>query len=322
MVLLKSLFSFKFSETDLQPLMEFQNIVRNDMVLRNFSQLALLNETLMRMMESRQRASVLALAVGPPASRNRPAEPRLSPGEAEATKKAETTKKAEATKNYAARLEATKTYIISYYNPQAGKTEVLETQSIACMKDDARQTVEETLGMQSLYPLYVFIAAPVMRQEIVPWRLEQILDQHEYGTPPPASPGGGVIPVRRIAQTQAEVTAAKKDVVTVKAAVAGSMVLKEKAGLAVGDEIMVLEEAVKALRAGETVDKALARLPPLTRARFTAAVRNKRLGTQAVVELLLSDASFLKTVKKKLQTFGLGDLATLVRMLRGLRKKK
>ncbi len=319
MVLLKSLFSFKFSEADLQPLMDFQNIVRNDAVLRNFYQQGLLNETLMRMMESRQRASVLALAVGPPVSRNRPAEPLLSTGGAEAVKKAE------AAKRYArsaGEAEATKTYIISYYNPQAGKTEVLETRSIACMKDDARQTVEETLGMQSLYPLYVFIAAPVMRQEIVPWRLEQILDQREYGTPPPASPGGGVIPVRRIAQTQAEITAAKKEAVTVKAAVAECMMLKEKAGLAVGDEIMVLEETVKALRSGETADKALARLPPLTRMRFTAALHNKRLGTQAVVEILLSDASFLKTVKKKLQTFGLGDLATLVRMLRGLRKRK
>lgn len=293
--LLKSLFAFKFSDTDLVPMMEFDNVVRNDSVLRYFSQHSLLEEQLLRMQRSQEQASVLAQAAGESASKTRTAETAS---------------------------ESTRTYVITYYNPEMHKAEVLEAKSSIHIQDDVKRTVEESLGMKSLYPLYTFIAAPIIRQEVVPWKLEQILAGREYATPPPFAGGAGAVPVRVVAQSQAEIVAAKKEAEIVKESAAEAIATKEKVALATDEEIIMLEEAVEALRKGDNAEKVLDRLPPLSRARYAAVLRRKRFGTQALIQLLVQDATFLKTVKEKLKALGFSDLVTMVRMLHDMQKKK
>jgi hypothetical protein len=299
--LLKSLFSFKFSESELAPLMEFANVARDDSVLRYFYQHGLLDEQLVRMQKSQEQASVLAQAAGISASRTRTADQRQA-GKAES--------------------ESARSYVITYYNPELHKAEVLEATSSIHIQDNVKRSVEESLGTQSLYPLYALIAAPLVRQEVVPWKLDQILSEREYVTPPPSSGGAGAIPVRMVAQSQAEITAARKEATIVKVSVAEAIATKEKATLATGEEIIMLEEVVAALRKGEDAEKVIERLPPLSRARYLAVLRRKRLGVQAVMQLLIRDATFLKTVKAKLKTLGLKDLAAMVKMLRDMQQKK
>ncbi|MDD5340626.1 MAG: hypothetical protein PHV13_05280 [Candidatus ainarchaeum sp.] len=301
MALLKALFAFSFSTADLLPMMDFENVVRNDSVLRYFSQQALLDEQLMRWQRSQEQASILAQAAGESASRTRTSEERHLGRDAEA--------------------ETTKTYVITYYNPETHKAEVLETKSHISIHDDVKRVIEESLGMQSLYPIYAFIGAPIIRQEVLPWKLEQILSQREYGTPPPSAGGAGPIPVRVVAQTQAEIVAAKKQADAVRESVARAVEMKAEAGRATDEEIIVLDEAVAAIRRGEDAEKSLERLPPLSRARYLAALRRRRLGVQVILQMLIRDTEFLKTVKKKLQALGFEDLVNLVRMLRELRKK-
>jgi hypothetical protein len=300
--LMKSLFSFSFSDAELAPMAQFEDIVQRDTVLRYFYQHSLLDEQLLRLQQSQEQAGVLAQAAGLSVNKTRTAD------EKHVGKMAES--------------ESTKTYVITYYNPELHKAEVLEEKSTIRIQDDVKRSVEESLGMKSLYPLYTFIAAPLIRQEVVPWKLEQILSEREYGTPPPSAGGAGAIPVLLVARSQAELAAAKKQATILKVSVAEAMAAKEKAVLMTDEEIIMLEEAVKALRGGEDVDKVLDRLPPLSRARYAAVLRRKQLGVQAVIQLLVQDASFLKNVKDKLKTLGRSDLATMVRMLRNLQKKE
>lgn len=293
MVLVKSLFSFRFSGTDLAPLMEFQDVARQDVVLRDFSLRSLLEESLMRMMEGQRQASVLAHAAGEAAGKARAAEHRHAAG------------------------APAKAYVIMYYNPETRKAEILEAAGPIRITDLPVRSVEESLAAQSLYPVYSFIAAPLLMEEILPWKLEQILSEREYGTPPPAASGAGIVPVRRVELTRAELDVERKRAEVVRAAASRAVVHKEEAELAAGEEIVVLEEAVRAIRGGMSPERALEKLPPLSRARYLIALRRKRLGVQVLTQMLLRDSGFLKTVKKKLETLSLEDLANIVRLLRG-----
>lgn len=69
------------------------------------------------------------------------------------------------------------TYKLTYYNPEMHKVEVLEASSAIKTKDVAQQMIEESVGRHSTYPLYSFIATPLIRKEIVPWKLEEILNE-------------------------------------------------------------------------------------------------------------------------------------------------
>jgi len=295
-------FIFKFSEIEMAPLREFEKLVLNDSVIRYFYQHSLLEEQILRWQAGQAQASVLAMAAGEFASRTRTAEERHAGMEAEAG--------------------TTKTYVITYYNPETHKAEVLETKSHIVIKDDAKRIVEEALGMQSFYPIYAFIGSPLVKQEVLPWKLEQILSEREYATPPPASGGASVVPVRLITQTQVEIVAARRQAEIVKVSIAEAMRRKEKAELLTDEEIVLLGEAVEALRKGGDAEKALDRLPPLSRVRYLAVLRMKRIGTQALLQMIIRDTTFLKTVKKKLQVLGFEDLVGIVRLLRNLRKRK
>lgn len=215
---------------------------------------------------------------------------------------------------------AGKTYTLTYYNPETQKQEFLGSRSDIRIKDYVERMIEESLGMRSLYPLYGFIGTPIMKREIVLWRLEQILAEREYGTPPPSGGGAAVVPVKVVEQKKEEIVAVERQE-EIKAAVAEAIVRKERSELRIGEEILLLEDAVEAIREGEDMEKVLERLPPLTYARYIMALRRLKLSREKIIALLARDASFLKKVKKKLEMFTLEDLLDMVRILRGLRKE-
>jgi len=81
-------------------------------------------------------------------------------------------------------------YVITFFNPETGKAEILGVSSEIRVKDYAKKVVEESLGQQSTLPLYTFIATPIIRKEVNPYILEDIIKNMEYDTPPPF--GGSV----------------------------------------------------------------------------------------------------------------------------------
>ncbi|HSB47746.1 MAG TPA: hypothetical protein VLD37_07080 [Candidatus Bilamarchaeum sp.] len=293
----RAIFSFGFAPSDLAPMLAMQNLMRDDTVLRNFMDQSLMSETLQKRLKNEEQASVMAQAV------------------AEKSGKTKTSTKDSKEK------ETSSSYTISYYNPELKKAEVLEAQSEIKIQDIATKTIEETLAAQSVYSLYKYIGMPLIRTEVLPWKLEEILSQREYGTPPPPPSGASVAPVKVIALKESEIVALKKKEEEIKSAIEEAIVRKEESELKVEEELLVLEETVEALRKGEEIDKVIERLPPLSRARYMLVLRKKQLGRQAIIALLLRDAGFLKSVRKKLELFTLDDLVNMFKILRQLQKR-
>ncbi len=291
-MVLRFLYQFSFSE--MLPMLEMQRLALIDqMALNAFQNRMLMEESLLRMQKRKRQASVLAEA-----------EKKDAAKEVHAKGKAETTR----------------TYTITYYNPETQKTEVIKEKTDIKVNDYAQAMIEESIGVASTYPIYRYVGAPIMREEIVPWKLKQILSEREYGTPPPFGGGAAVSSVVAVERGRKEAEIAKKMEEDIKAALKEAIVRKEKSEVEIVEEMILLEEAVEAIREGEDIDKALERLPPLSRARYIAALRRKRLGKKAIVDMLLRDISFLKRLKKKLETFTLEDLLNMVKILRDLRK--
>ncbi len=299
---MKQMFSFGFTNEDMIPLIQMQQTALRDNALTTWLQQSILNENIMKKQHDMEYATVLAQAL----TETRSKETR-SGGAKESGKEGE--------------KETTSTYAITYFNPELQKTEVLEGKTAIKIKDYATKSIEESVAGQSAMPLYQFIAMPLIRKEVLPWKLEEILAEREYGTPPPPPTGASVTPVRVIVRKESEIAAEKKRDEEVKSALAETVLRKERSELKLDEEILLLEEVVSALRAGEDVDKVLERLPPLSRARFILAMRKKNLGRQALIALLIRDTAFLKSVKKKLELFTLDDLLGIYRALRGLQRR-
>lgn len=291
-------FRFGFGQADLAPILAMQNMMRDDSVLRNFMDQQLMSENLQKMQKSGEQASILAQAAAEESGKR-------------------TTKESGDKKE----KETSTSYTITYYNPELKKAEVLETKSDIRIKDVATQMIEESVAGQSVLPIYKYIAAPLIRTEVLPWKLEEILAEREYGTPPPPPSGAAVTPVKVVAVKESEIAAEKKKSEELKSFIAEAIVRKEESELKLDEEILLIEETVQALRQGEEIDKVLDRLPPLSRARYILALRKKLLGRQAIIRLLVRDASFLKNVKKKLELFTLDDLVNMFKIIRGLQKR-
>jgi polyphosphate kinase 2 (PPK2 family) len=288
-------FVFGLSPQQLAPILNMQQIARDDTVLRNFTMQSLQQEDLMRRQHTEGQAAIMARETG-----------------AETSKVVESKEKAG--------KESARTYAISYFNPELGKTEVLEQKADVRMNDPATQTVEEAVAAQSVLSIYRFVGTPLMRTEVVPWKLQQILDEREYGTPPPPPSGAGVTPLKVVQQKESDIVAEKKRDDIVKAAFAEVVLRKERCEAKVDEEILLLEETVEALRKGGDIDKIIARLPPLSRARYTLAMRKRNLGRYAIINLLLQELFFLRGVKKKLELFTLDDLVNMFKLIRGLQR--
>ena len=285
----KKAFSFTFSKMDMVPILLMQTLARQDSVLNTYFQQAILSENIMRLRRDASEAGVLARATSEEVTTSR--------------------KKGE--------RETTTSYTITYYNPELGTTEVLDEKTSIKTDDITTKMIEESVGIRSALPVYKFIVQPLMRKEVVPWKLEQILSEREYGTPRPPPTGAAVIPVRIIKVKATE----KKHDRSIQALISEAVLRKEKSESKITEEILLLEEAVKAIRGGESIEKVIERLPPLSRARYILALKKKLLSKSALLKLLLYDLSFLKMLKKKLELFTLDDLIGMYKMLRGLQKR-
>ncbi len=281
----RMVYSYDFRFGDLLPLMEFQGAAEQESSQGVFMSQPILKESLMK--GEKEEAGVMAEAAG----------------------------------EIATKAEAKKAYVLTYYNPETQKVELLEARSDVRIKDFVTRMIEEAVGIRSAYPLYRYIGSPIMKQEIVLWKLEQILAEREYGTPPPSESGAPVMSVKMMERKKSEIVAIKKHEDEIREAIAEAIIRKEKSEVKIDEEILLLEETVEALRRGEAVEKALKLLPPLTRARYIVALRKRGLSREMIIGLLVRDSSFLKRIKKKLEAFTFEDLLNMVRMLRGLRKK-
>ncbi len=295
--LLRSGFNFGLSPDQLAPIIQMQMLAKEDSVLRNFSWQSLMQENLMRRQSSENQAAVIAQAAN-----------------AEVSKTVDS-------KSDKAEKEASRSYTISYFNPELGKTEVLEGKTSVMFKDPATQAVEEAVAAGSVLSIYRYIGMPLIRTEVIPWKLQQILDEREYGTPPPPPAGAAAPPVRLIEEKESEIVAVRKREDIVKAALDQVVIRKEKSEAVVAEELLMLEETVEALRRGDPLDKLIAKLPPLSRARYLLLLRKKNMGRYAVIQLLLREIMFLKGVQKKLELFTLDDLVNMFKMIRQLQTR-
>ncbi len=295
--LLRTGFMFGLSPEQLAPIIQMQQLAVQDSVLRNFSWQSLMQENLMRRQSSENQAAVIAQ-----------------------TANAETSKTVES-KTDKTEKEASRTYTISYFNPELGKTEVLEGKTSVTIKDAATQAAEEAVASGSVLPIYRYIGMPLMRTEVIPWKLQQILDEREYGTPPPPPSGASVAPVRLVEEKESEIVALKKKEDIVKAALDQVVIRKEKSEAVVAEELLILEETVEALRKGDPLEKIIAKLPPLSRARYLLLLRKKNMGRYAIIQLLLREIGFLRGVQNKLELFTLDDLVNMFKMIRQLQTR-
>lgn len=281
-------FLYKFSGSDMLPIIDMQRLALEQTALSVFSERNVMQEDLLKKQMKGRQESIMALS-------------HSQEVQTKAQDKEET---------------QTRSYSITYYNPESQKTEVISEEANINVKDLSKAMIDESIGTGSTMNLYRYIGMPIIRTEIVPWKLEQILAEREYGTPPDAGSGAGVVPVRIIKQSQAEREIAIAHEEEIKAAVAEAIIRKERSELEVVEEILLLEEVVAALQAGEDIDEVLERLPPLSRARYILAHKKKRLSRKKIINLLLRDATFLKKLKKKLELFTLEDLLNMVKILR------
>ena len=212
----------------------------------------------------------------------------------------------------------TKTYALTYYNPETDTEEVLTTTSDIKITDNIQKSVEESTGLQSGYSIYSFITTPLMIKVIDERLLKEILDEREYGTPPKFS---GATAVRvSDERTRAKIIAVH-NAERSKDALVESMRRKDLVEAKIDQEIIMLEETVNLIRKDEEKpDLALRRLGPLTRARFLVALRKKKLSNEVIVLLLEKDIRFLKEIKGKLKGMTLGALLSLVNSMRDLQR--
>lgn len=212
----------------------------------------------------------------------------------------------------------TKTYALTYYNPETDTVEVLTSTSDIKINDSIQKNVEESTGMQSGYSIYSFITTPLMMKVVDERLLKEILDEREYGTPPKFS---GATAVRvSDERTRAKITAIHNTERS-KDALVESMRRKDLVEAKIDQEIIMLEETVNLIRKDEEKPElALRKLGPLTRARFLVALRKKKLSKEVIVLLLEKDIGFLKEIKGKLKGMTLGALLSLVNSMRDLQK--
>ena len=212
-----------------------------------------------------------------------------------------------------------RTYSLTYYNPETNKAEVIEGKVDVRIRDYTSRMIEESLGIGSVYPLYGFVATPLIRKEVVPWLLEEILNEREYGTPPPT----GSAPMIKVGKAgkKSEIVALKKQEETAREAVVEAITRKEDSEKKLEAEIVVFEEVVAAIRKGSDPESAVQKLPPLSQARYLALLKKKKIQKETLLALLGRDTKMLKSIKKKLEMLTAEELLELIRIMKKIRKK-
>ena len=212
-----------------------------------------------------------------------------------------------------------RSYSISYFNPVSHKTEVIQEKIDIKIADYTTRMIEESVGINSGYPMYTYIASPIISKEVVPWVLEEILNEREYGTPPESGSAAAL----RIPDTakKSEIVAIKKHEEYAREAVIETIKRKEDAEAKLDGEIVVFQEVLSAIRSGENAKDNLKKLPPLSRARYMMLIKKKAIDEDVLVSLLMQDVSFLNGIVKKLNTLTIDGLLDLMKAIKKIKKK-
>ncbi|MDO8553450.1 MAG: hypothetical protein Q7S22_01475 [Candidatus Micrarchaeota archaeon] len=206
-------------------------------------------------------------------------------------------------------------YTITYYNPVTHKAEILSGNTTIKTKDYIKKGIEESTASRSTYPIYSLVASPLFMTVIDQDKLEQILNEREYGTPPPF----GAAPMIKLKTSNKSEIVAVPDV---KQAMVESMKRKVATEQKLDDEIVSLESSIEKLKLGTSSVVAISELGPLTRVRFLTALKKGKIKKENLMILLKQDISFLTSIKKKLTGMGTGGLLELVRSIGELKDKK
>lgn len=207
-------------------------------------------------------------------------------------------------------------YKITYYNPETKRSDVLETTIKIRVDDTAEKKIEEALGMHSVYPVYAFITTPIIKREMSPYLLEQIIKEREYGTPPPF---GGAAAIKL---SSPHIVVEERRRKRAESAIIETIKRKERTEKRLAKEIIIMEKAIEELKKGKQPTKVLRKLGPLTRARFLAALRKRNLTNAMMILLMEEDAKFLRSMKKKLELLSFDDLLGLIRIVKELQKRE
>ncbi|MEK6979431.1 MAG: hypothetical protein AABW86_04370 [Candidatus Micrarchaeota archaeon] len=166
----KMSYKYEFSEGELKPLVDIQTMLEDDDPLQQFSKFMEKVEPPAK--EAKKDISVAIAEVQDDVA---------SHSDSSLTSMQGATEREDVQSSH---------YVITFFNPETGKAEVLGVSSEIRVKDYAKKVIEESLGQQSTLPLYTFIATPIIRKEVNPYLLEDLINNMEYGTPPPF--GGSV----------------------------------------------------------------------------------------------------------------------------------
>lgn len=219
----------------------------------------------------------------------------------------------------------TKSFALLYYNPELREVEVVEESinlSNSAYSGPEQQAVEEAAGQKSMLGPYSMIAQPTLRTKIDPYILESVLSQIEVENPKPFGGGAAVHvpnPTFTAVERKLQAEGITEEIVAL-GAIREVQSRKESLVREMGREIIVFEQTVKALQdTDRKAEKILEKLPPLSRVRYLALMRNKKeLERTTIVDMLIADIEFLEAAKKKLKGMSLRRLSDVIRKFKGI----
>jgi len=270
---------YKFKEVELKPHTEVYNIVQKDSVLSYFVVHTLLVETYT--VVEKELPMVIA----------EPVKKKLTKTSGEEN------------------IEDV--YSISYYDPESGKTEYIQKNEHIRITDPSEKVIERAMASNSLYPVYDFIAQPLVVKQVDPVKLQQILDSREYGTPPKF---GGPAVVKQDVK--------KSEIVAYEKAAELAILRKEEEEKKTLQEIITFDAVIRNIEKGEDIEEVLSKLPPLSRARYLLLLRKKKISRKMLLKMLLKDLNFLNGIRKKLIMFSIDDLGAILSLVKLSKKKK
>ncbi len=205
-------------------------------------------------------------------------------------------------------------FSLMYYNPELKKVEMVE-EKISIKSDSysspEQQALEEATGQKSMYSPYSLIGSPIMMEKVNPYILESVLSKIEVDNPKPFGGASAVhIPNQAFATLEQKLQkeGAEEEIVALNA-IKEVQAGKESLVKAAGKEILVLEQAIKALQETDRKeDRIIDKLPPLSRIRYMALLRKKAgLERTLVTDLLIADVDFLESMKKRLNRMNMRE---------------
>ncbi|MEW5996207.1 MAG: hypothetical protein AB1657_01275 [Candidatus Micrarchaeota archaeon] len=214
-------------------------------------------------------------------------------------------------------------FSLLYYNPELRKVETVEEK--LTIKSDSysgpeQQAVEEAAGQKSMYGPYSLISSPIMMERVNPYILESVLSRIEVENPKPFGGGAAVhIPAQAFARLEQRLQSeGREDEMVALDALRDLQANRDLLVRAAGKQIIVMEEAIKALQETDRKqDRIIQKLPPLSRMRYLALLRKKKsIERTLIADLLIADVEFLDAMRKKLKRMGLREFLEIMKKLR------